>query len=109
MGTTREIPLEGGPLAFAGAVALERVEGGVMRWRIAVERRERFEPELRKRAIMPSGVRLTFASDAPWVEVELRPHAHAGEYGLRYWTVDLCIDGRLHERVTRPTGDGAIR
>lgn len=102
----RELPLIGGPVAFAGAIALEREGAAVRPWRVEIAQRELYEPALLARALMPAGVRLTLASDTRRVELELVHEPFAGDYGRATWTADLVVDGQLHGRITQPATEG---
>ncbi len=96
----QNVPLVGGPLQFAGAVSLDANEQGVQPWRLRFREMELYEPPLRQLASVASGVRMTLVSNTRNMTVEI---ADQDPYKGRHdWTLDLLVDGKLHQRITRP-------
>ncbi len=82
---TTSVPLTSRDLAWEGAVSIERGDGWVHPWRVFHRERKLYQADLRNRAGMTSGIRLTFRSPTEAVRLSVQP---AGE--LR--TFDLVCD-----------------
>lgn len=102
----KSLPLEGGPVGFAGAVSLEKTAAGVRPWRLPHERRGLFHPVLQTVAAMTAGVRLTLVSDTTTLEIDAGPRPGPGD---RPWTFDLFVDGRFHQRRALPAHGAPLR
>ena len=99
-----QVPLEGGPVRIVGALDLDRTETGISPRRLPAWTRPQI-PDLFMEFMVTlgSGVRLTFRTDSPWIELDAFPT------GFRVVgspappvMFDLVVDG---ERVQRMPGD----
>src|SRR5262245_2697378 len=94
-----DLPLTQGPVAFEGAVSLEVTPDGVKPWRLPFTDLNLFDPPLVARGGQPSGVRVSFLTDSPTLELEFDAFpAPSGDYLI----FDLLMDGVMVER--RRTG-----
>ncbi|QTT74980.1 G-D-S-L family lipolytic protein [Streptomyces mobaraensis NBRC 13819 = DSM 40847] len=83
-------------LTYRGAVSLQEVDGGILPWRIPFQERHLFFPEGSVgRAAMPSGVRITFRTDAAGFAFRYaaRP-AHEMPGPPENPQVDVRVDGK---------------
>ncbi len=105
----KNLPLTDGPVQFAGALSLEITEQGVQPWRLDFERIDFFEPGLRGKAIAPAGVRINLISDTSSLVVDLDSPFREGEEDVYFprepWSLDLLVDGIMHQRITQPPED----
>ena len=81
------------PACFAGAVDLERVNGGIRPFRLRAADRDLLHPELSFRAAMASGVRIELATNATRIELDLDWTANVAPGEAL--AVDAVIDGGL--------------
>lgn len=92
-------------LSYRGAVSLEQKDDGVAPWRVPFTERRLFFPEGGMgRAAMPSGVRVTFRTDAAWVRCRYtaRP-APTMDGPPEIAQVDLACDGDVVAGVALST------
>ncbi|MDP9863664.1 MULTISPECIES: GDSL-type esterase/lipase family protein [Streptosporangium] len=96
-------------LTYRGAVSLQEVDGGIAPWRIPFADRALFFPEGGMgRAAMPSGVRVTFVTDATWVRCRYSARPAPEMDGPPVvGHVDVVVDGDLAAGVRLETG-GAV-
>ncbi|NOY81985.1 MAG: GDSL family lipase [Kiritimatiellaeota bacterium] len=70
---TKSVPLTSRDLAWEGAVSIELGDGWVRPWRIFHREKRLYQADLRNRAGMTSGIRLTFRSPTETVRLSVRP------------------------------------
>ncbi|GHJ39308.1 GDSL-type esterase/lipase family protein [Streptomyces sp. TS71-3] len=104
-----EIPLEDGPVRFAGALDLERRPGGgLLPRRLPAWTRQQYPDAFMDYvAAMPSGVRLAFRTAARTLEVDLLTTVRHFDKAARpapAGVLDLLVDGRLAAQQPAPTG-----
>lgn len=85
-------------VSFEGTVSIEETETGLVFRRIDAAYGHQLPPEVDFVAASPSGVRLAFATEATWVELELlATRAQTLPKDAQPWSVDLVVDGELVE------------
>jgi lysophospholipase L1-like esterase len=101
----REVPLLDGPVAFEGALGLERGDGWLQPWRLPPDEVELHHPGLVRTASFPSGVRLRFAGNPVTLRL-LTEHVvlegPAMPVRARY---DLVVDGQRLASFDVPEGE----
>ena len=80
-------------IGWSGTISIERSDNWIMPWRIPVKDRALFAEQLVERAAMPAGVKLSFVSDADWINIKC-------DVSNDRSPLDLFIDGKF-----RKTGD----
>lgn len=106
----REIPLDGGPVEFRGALDLERTEAGLLPRRLPAWTRPQYpDAFMDEVTALPSGVRLAFRTAARAVELELLTSVvqlDGSPEPLPAGAVDLTVDGVY--AATRPAPCGHV-
>ena len=65
-----EIVGEDSRIGWSGTISFEQSDNWIMPWRIPIKDRALFAEQLVERAAMPAGVKLSFLSDADWVNIK---------------------------------------
>lgn len=65
-----EIVGEDSRIGWSGTISIERSANWIMPWRIPIKDRALFAKQLVERAAMPAGVKLSFLSDADWINIK---------------------------------------
>ncbi|MBK5288395.1 MAG: lipase [Acidimicrobiia bacterium] len=103
-----ELVLEGGPVEIVGALDVDRSEAGIAPRRLPAWTRPQI-PDLFMdfMVTLTSGVRVTFRTDSPWIELDAMPTGFVIT-GIPAQPVafDLVVD---EERVARAQGDYGTR
>lgn len=94
----KSVPLNA--VSWHGAISLEYASAGIQPWRIPVQQRDLFEPDLLPIAAEASGVRIAFTGETR--ELRLRTEPAPPHPAFPQWSFDLLVDGRFHQRVTHP-------
>lgn len=93
-----------------GAVDFHVIDDQLVPDRLDAERRLLLGEEVKRRAMDPAGIRLSFETDADFIEIELSPaigFKPMESYGQ--WTFDWVVDGKLVKRQSCPVGDATLR
>ena len=88
-----DIAGEDSRIGWSGTISIERSANWIMPWRMPVKDRTLFAEQLVERAAMPAGVKLSFVSDADWINIKC-------DVSNDRSPLDLFIDGKF-----RKTGD----
>jgi lysophospholipase L1-like esterase len=92
-------------VAVEGTVSIEETETGVVFRRVDAAYGHQLLPEVDFVAASPSGVRLVFATEAAWVELDLlATRAQTLPKDAQPWSVDLVVDGVLVESRSSEAG-----
>lgn len=103
----QSLPLIGGAISIDGAVSLEVTPDYVQPWRLPVRDLSLFARPLVEKGADAAGVRVSCVSDSSTIEISLLPWNEAdGDLGDSR-TLDLLVDGKQHQRLTRPVGDSS--
>lgn len=96
-------------VVYSGAISLERIDKGIVPWRIPLADKELFESPLQGRAIMPAGVRSTIVSDTRSLRAEVG-HFNPENQGYDLWPryYDVLVDHKLHQRIRFAEVTGTI-
>lgn len=105
----RAVPLTGGPVELRGALDVEITPTGVMPSRLPAWTREQYQDAgVHGAAVMPSGVRLVFRTDACALEFEILTSTGQldSDPGLRpTGMLELMVNGTLAARRQAPVGN----
>lgn len=105
----RMVPLTGGPVELRGALDVENTPTGVMPCRLPAWTREQYQdPSVHGVAVMPSGVRLVFRTDARELEFEVLTFTGQLDSDPRPRTpgvLELLVNGTLAGRRQAPVGN----
>ncbi|MCX5660896.1 MAG: GDSL-type esterase/lipase family protein [Planctomycetota bacterium] len=106
--TNNLVTKKANPKWFAGAVSLQTIASGIQPWRVPFEERDLFETALLTRATMAAGVRLAIVTDSPTLRLDVTKGERFDDASDPQWTLDLLVDGKFHQRVAAPAGQGPI-
>ncbi len=103
----QDVELIGGAVDFAGALDLDRSDGGISPRRLpAWTRPQLLDPLLKAVVAMPSGVRLELSTDADAIELEvLTTTLQTGDRVPAPPPFDLVVDGAFVARKTTSRGN----
>lgn len=107
-------PQEAAPI-FAGHVELEVIttatgQNAYLPWRLRKQDAPLYQASLFDRSFDAVGVRLNFVSNTTSIVYELDANVpnHRPAEPMKQWTFDLLVDGKLHDRITQPTGRSVL-
>lgn len=100
----QNIPLINGPLNFSGQISLENTENGIRPWRLNFSDLPLYHnANLIGRASAPSGVRGHVISDTSSLTFTVRDSPYNADMPVEeQWKMDLLVDGKFHQRITKP-------
>lgn len=87
-----EIVGEDSRIGWSGTISFEQSDNWIMPWRIPIKDRALFAEQLVERAAMPAGVKLSFLSDADWVNIKCNVSDDRSP-------LDLFINGEFRKTV----------
>ncbi|WP_127585056.1 SGNH/GDSL hydrolase family protein [Paenibacillus koleovorans] len=90
-----------GPQWIAGAISTEHSENGVRPWRLPVHQLSLYDPGLAEDAGVPAGVRVAFATDSPFIALQVRAIDKERQF-------DLVIGAQLRSTALLPPGEEII-
>ncbi|MFG0249119.1 MAG: SGNH/GDSL hydrolase family protein [Phycisphaeraceae bacterium JB051] len=106
----QNLPLQNGPLQFAGQISLEKSDDGIRPWRLRFDDLPLYHNGgLIGRASAPAGVRMNLISDTTRLTVTATHKPYTDEVNMDEWfRMDLTVDGKFHQRVKLPNEIGKV-